>query len=200
MGRRMVAEEIQRQTLSLMGCTGAEGKNRTPALGLRKWMAGDVTNIAKAPQGGAGGNTLSSSSASEGGLGLLRKKDLGKRLQLQGLGGPFCHQEAALRNEAVSPWEARRGWDGHTGHWPLDTACPGGCRMRPLPANSKAVFLLWTCTGSLRRGLTACTRSHGAGGTGRGQGVSGHALACPDPFRGPEGWLVLPVVSWRPES
>lgn len=91
-------------------------------------------------------------------------------------------------------------WPLDTGHWPLDTACPGGGRRRPLPANSEEVFLLWTCTGSLRRGLTACTHSHGAGGRGRGQGVSGHALACRDLFRGSEGWLVLPVVSWRPES
>lgn len=83
-------------------------------------MAGDVTNIAKAPQGGAGGNTLSSFSASEGGLGLLSVEEgSGQEASATGTRRTFCHQEAALRNEAASPWEAQRALA--TRHWALAT-------------------------------------------------------------------------------
>lgn len=71
-GGRKVAEEIQRQNLSLIGCGGAEGKDKGPALGLRRWMAGGVPpTTMRHLREEQGGNTLSSSSASEGGVGRL---------------------------------------------------------------------------------------------------------------------------------
>lgn len=119
----------------------------------------------------------------------MAKKELGKRLHLQGLRGPFCQQEAALRNETAveSPWEARRGGDGHPEHWPVDTARTGA-QKEATACELKEVFMLWTRTASVRRGRTAHTCSHGgAGGAGRGQGSGWHALEHPDPFGGQRG-------------
>lgn len=107
-------------------------------------------------------------------VGSMAKKELGKRLHLQGLQGPVSQQEAALRNKTAveSPWEARRGWDVHTEHWPVDTARTGA-QKEATACELKEVFMLWTRTGSVRRGARPAP-AHTAGQVER---VEGRALA-----------------------